>query len=111
MALAGLPAFFLVGRVGERVRPLLRARKEKLPIADLFGIYALERLLDLASAAVIAALGVLLFQSHGPVVETAGKLETAARTTGSLLLAGVVAAAAFLLYLRLRRSALLERRL
>jgi len=45
------------------------------------------------------------------VVETAGKLETAARTTGSLLFAGVVAAAAFLLYLRLHGSALLERRL
>src|SRR5260370_1942287 len=111
MTLAGFAAIFLLGRAGEPVRPLLLARKEKLPIADLFGIYALERLFDLASAAVIAALGLLLFQSHGPVVETAGKLETAARTTGSLLFAGVVAAAAFLLYLRLHGSALLERRL
>ena len=111
MTLAGFAAIFLLGRAGEPVRPLLLARKEKLPIADLFGIYALERLFDLASAAVIAALGLLLFQSHGPVIETAGKLETAARTTGSLLFAGVVAAVAFLLYLRLHGSALLERRL
>src|SRR5260370_27611939 len=43
MTLAGFSAIFLLGRAGEPVRPLLLARKEKLPIADLFGIYALER--------------------------------------------------------------------
>src|SRR5260370_6279247 len=111
MTLAGFAAVFLLGRAGEPVRPLLLSRKEKLPIADLFGIYALERLFDLASAAVVAAIGLLLFQSHGHVGDTAGKLETAARTTGSLLFAGVVGATAFLLYLRVHGSALLERRL
>jgi len=111
MTLAGFAAVFLLGRAGEPVRPLLLARKEKLPIADLFGIYALERLFDLASAAVIAAIGLLLFQSRGHLGETAGKLETAARTTGSLLFGGVAGAIVFLLYLRLRGSALLERRL
>src|SRR6266581_411577 len=111
MTLAGFAAVFLLGRAGEPVRPLLLSRKERLPIADLFGIYALERLFDLASAAVIAASGLLLFQSHGHVGDTAGKLETAARTTGSLLFAGVAAAIVFLLYLRLHGSALLERRL
>jgi len=111
MTLAGFAAVFLLGRAGEPVRPLLLSRKEKLPIADLFGIYALERLFDLASAAVIAAIGLLLFQSHGLVGDTAGKLETAARTTGSLLFAGVAGAVVFLLYLRLHGSALLERRL
>jgi uncharacterized protein (TIRG00374 family) len=111
MTLAGFAAVFLLGRAGEPVRPLILSRKEKLPIADLFGIYALERLFDLASAAVIAAIGLLLFQSHGLVGDTAGKLETAARTTGSLLFAGVAAAVVFLLYLRLHGSALLERRL
>src|SRR6266404_5029932 len=111
MTLAGFAAIFLLGRAGEPVRPLLLARKEKLPIADLFGIYALERLFDLASAAVIAAVGLLLFQSHAHVGETAGKLETAAKTTGSLLFAGVIGAIIFLLYLRLHGSALLERRM
>lgn len=111
MTLAGFAAVFLLGRAGEPVRPLLLARKEKLPIADLFGIYALERLFDLASAAVIAAVGLLLFQSRSHAGETAGKLETAARTTGSLLFAGVVGATIFLVYLRLHGSSLLERRL
>ncbi len=64
MTLAGFAAVFLLGRAGEPVRPLLLSRKEKLPLADLFGIYALERLFDLASAAVIAAIGLLLFQSR-----------------------------------------------
>src|SRR5438876_2366769 len=99
MTLAGFAAIFLLGRAGEPVRPLLLARKERLPIADLFGIYTLERLFDLASAAVIASVGVLLVQARGHVGETAGKLETAARTTGSVLFAGVVGAVVFLLYL------------
>src|SRR6266851_4082357 len=46
MTLAGFAAVFLLGRAGEPVRPLLLARKEKLPIADMFGIYVLERLFD-----------------------------------------------------------------
>jgi uncharacterized protein (TIRG00374 family) len=111
MTLAGFSAVFLLGRAGEPVRPLLLSRKEKLPLADLFGIYALERLFDLASAAVIAAIGLLLFQSRGHVGGIAGNLEAAARTTGSLLFAGVAGAVVFLLYLRLHGSALLERRL
>src|SRR5712675_697001 len=56
MTLAGFSSVFLLGRAGEPVRPLLLARKEKLPLAGLFGIYVLERLFDAASTAVIAAV-------------------------------------------------------
>jgi len=101
MTLAGFSAVFLLGRAGEPVRPLLLARKEKLPIADMSGIYALERIFDLVSAAVIAAIALLLSKSHS----------LAARTTGSLLFLGVAGAIVFLVYLRLRGTALLERRL
>jgi glycosyltransferase 2 family protein len=111
MTLAGFAAVFLLGRAGEPVRPLLLARKEKLPVSGMFGVYVLERLFDIASTAVIAAIGLLLFESYGHVGETAGRLETAARTTGSLLVAGVAAAIVFLVYLRLHGTALLERRL
>lgn len=111
MTLAGFASVFLLGRAGEPVRPLLLARKEKLPIADMFGIYVLERLFDTASTAVIAAIGLLLFEAHTHTSETAGALETAARTTGTLLFAGVVGAIAVLVYLRLHGTALLERRL
>jgi len=110
MTLAGFAAMFILGRAGEPVRPLLLARKEKLPIADMFGIYALERLFDTASTAVIAALALLFFQSHTGSGDASTALGTAARTAGSLLFTGVGVAVAFLVYLRLHGTALLERR-
>jgi uncharacterized protein (TIRG00374 family) len=111
MTLAGFSAVFLLGRAGEPVRPLLLARKEKLPISGMFGVYVLERIFDTASAAVIAAVGLLLFESHSHASEGSAKLQTAARTTGSLLFAGVIAAIALLLYLRIHGTSLLERKL
>jgi glycosyltransferase 2 family protein len=111
MTLAGFSAVFLLGRAGEPIRPLLLARKEKLPVSGMFGIYVLERLFDAASAAVIAAIGLLLFQAHAHGGETTSKLQTAAKTTGSALFAGVLGAAVLLVYLRLHGTALLERRL
>ena len=101
LTLAGFSAIFLLGRAGEPVRPLLLARKEKLPVSGMFGIYVLERLFDLASAAVIAAIGLLLFKSNADSSGAATRLEVAARTTGLFFSAGVVGAIAFLVYLRL----------
>ncbi len=111
MTLAGFSSVFLLGRAGEPIRPFLLARKEKLPVSGMFGIYVLERVFDAASTAVIAAIGLLLFQAHAHTGETASKLQTAAKTTGSLLFAGVLGAAVLLVYLRLHGTALLERRL
>jgi glycosyltransferase 2 family protein len=111
LTLAGFAAVFLLGRAGEPIRPLLLARKEKLPVADMFGLYVLERLFDTASTAVIAGLGLLLFESQVHQEGTASALQTAARTTGSALFVGVVGAVAFLVYLRLHGTAMLERRL
>jgi glycosyltransferase 2 family protein len=111
MTLAGFSAVFLLGRAGEPIRPLLLARKEKLPIADMFGIYVLERIFDTASAAVIAAIGLFLYQSHARAGQTASALQTAAKTTGSVLFAGVIVAVAVLVYLRLHGTDLLEGRL
>src|ERR1700719_2645353 len=111
MTLAGFSAVFLLGRAGEPLRPLLLARKEKLPVSGIFGVYVLERLFDSASTAVIAAIGLLLLQSHAHAGETITRLQSAAKTTGLVLFAGVLAAAVMLVYLRLHGSALLERRL
>ena len=109
MTLAGFAAIFILGRPGEPVRPLLLARKEKLPIADMFGIYALERLFDTASTAVIAALALLFVNSQAGVGETTPAFGTAAKTAGTLLFAGVAAAVVFLVYLRMYGTAFLER--
>ena len=111
MTLAGFAAMFILGRPGEPVRPLLLARKERLPIADMFGIYALERLFDTASTAVIAALALFFVNSQSGGGETTSALGTAAKTAGMLLFAGVTGAVVFLVYLRLHGTALLERRL
>jgi glycosyltransferase 2 family protein len=116
LTLAGFACVFLLGRAGEPIRPLLLARKEKVPIADMFGLYFLERLFDTASTAIIAGLGLVLFQARTPPSGTqptgsSGALAAAAKTTGSLLFLGVLVAVAVLLYLRLHGTALLERRL
>src|SRR6266478_5594768 len=105
MTLAGFAAVFLLGRAGESVRRLLLARKEKLPIADMFGVYVLERLFDTASTAIIAGLGLVLFaartQTTGQPGGASSTLAAAARTIGSLLFVGVLAAIVLLVYLRL----------
>ena len=56
--------------------------EENLPVADMFGIYALERVFDFASTAVITALALLFFQSHESTGETSTALGTAAKTAG-----------------------------
>jgi glycosyltransferase 2 family protein len=111
MTLAGFSAVFLLGRAGEPIRPVLLARKEKLPVADMFGIYVLERIFDLASMAVIAAIGLLLFKSHARVGEQAATLQAAAKTGGAVFSAAVLVAIGFLVYLRLHGTALLEKSL
>src|SRR5271155_5165092 len=111
MTIAGFAAVFLLGRAGEPVRPLLIARKEKLPVADVFGIYVLERLFDVASTAVLASIALILFKSHVHTGAGAAKFEAAARTTGMLFFAAVLAAVAFLVYLRLHGATWLESRL
>jgi glycosyltransferase 2 family protein len=116
LTLAGFASIFLLGRAGEPVRPLLLARKERLPVADMFGLYVLERLFDTASAAVIAGFGLVLFESR---VQQSGTAESgsskalahAAKTTGSLFFLGVLVAIIGLVYLRFHGTAFLERRL
>src|ERR1700690_2354532 len=82
MNLAGFSALFLLGRVAEPVRPLLISRRDKISLAEPFGIYALERILDGACTAVLAAVGLLVFESSGHFsTEGAGHaFEKAART-------------------------------
>lgn len=111
LTLAGFAAIFLLGRAGEPVRPLLLAKKQDLPVPDIFGIYVLERIFDMGSVAVIAAIGLLLFGIRPHAGDMADQLATAAKTTGTILFVGVLAAAAAVLYLRLHGTALLERRL
>jgi uncharacterized protein (TIRG00374 family) len=109
--LAGFAAVFLLGRAGEPIRPLLLARRAKHPVADVFGIWVLERLFDVASMAVIAAIALLVFKASAHSGDAASTIAKAARTAGTFLAVGVGGAIAFLIYLRLHGTALLEKRL
>jgi glycosyltransferase 2 family protein len=113
MNLAGFSALFMLGRAGEPVRPLMIARKDKIPIADMFGIYALERILDAAATAVLASVGLLVFESSGHLTEqgTGSAFEKAAKTAGTVFSLGAVVAIVGLIYLRLHGSGVLERRM
>jgi hypothetical protein len=90
---------------------LLLAKRAKLPLADIFGIWVLERLFDVASMAVIAAIALLVFNAEQHSGDAAVTIAKAARTAGSVLAIGVGGAIAFLIYLRVHGTAMLETRL
>jgi glycosyltransferase 2 family protein len=113
MNLAGFSALFLLGRVAEPIRPVLISRKDKIPLADTFGIYALERILDACCTAALASIGLLLFESSGHLeAQGAGAaFEKGARTAGTAFSIFAIVAIGALVYLRLHGSSVLERRM
>jgi hypothetical protein len=107
--LMGFSAIFLLGRAGEPIRPLLIARKDDVPISSSFGIYVMERLLDMASTGVIAALALLA--APGLLAESENNpLLKVARTGGVLLLVSLVAGIGFVVYFRSHGAGAIERR-
>jgi uncharacterized protein (TIRG00374 family) len=113
MNLAGFSALFLLGRAAEPVRPLLISRKDGVPLADTFGIYALERILDAACTAVLASVGLLLFEASGHLDAqgTGAAFEKGARRAGTAFSIFALVAIFALVYLRVHGSSVLERRL
>ncbi len=107
--LMGFAAIFVLGRAGEPVRPLLLARKERLPVAGMFGIFFLERFADFAAAAALACLSLLVFprklSDAGADMGWVGN----ARHGAWLLLAAMGGLIALLVYYRLHGAGALER--
>ena len=107
--LMGFSAIFVLGRAGEPVRPLLLARKDRLPVASMFGIYFLERFCDFAAAAALACLSLLVFPNRlsdaGADMEWVGH----ARRGGWLLLGALVGLTAVLVYYRVHGAAAVDR--
>jgi uncharacterized protein (TIRG00374 family) len=109
--LMGFASVFLLGRAGEPIRPLLIARKENQPITGIFGVYFLERILDVGATAVFAGFA-LLAVSHGPLASEQGTpLMHAVRRSGAALLIGFAVVVVFLIYFRLHGAGALARRL
>jgi len=76
----------LARRAGEPVRPLLLARKEKLAHRGHVRNLRVERLFDTASAASLLPSVLFLYEVACARRPKRGVLETAAKTTGSVLL-------------------------
>jgi glycosyltransferase 2 family protein len=106
----GFAAIFILGRAGEPVRPLLIARKDRLPIADSFGVYALERVFDIGATAVIA-ISALLAIPRRALGEGSHALLRDARVAGWTLLGFLFALVVFLVYFSFHGGRFLESRL
>ncbi|MGH9683047.1 MAG: lysylphosphatidylglycerol synthase transmembrane domain-containing protein [Candidatus Acidiferrales bacterium] len=109
--LMGFACTFILGRAGEPIRPVLIAKKDSLSIPRMFGVYVLERVFDMASAAVITGVALLAFQQHGISGEASARIMTVARTGGVLLLVALIVVISFLIYFRYHGGEWLGRKL
>jgi len=114
--LMGFTCVFLLGRAGEPIRPVLIARKDSLSMPGMFGVYVLERISDAVATLVLAGCALLMLQ-HGALAGHAAEspagasIVRIARSTGALLLVGLVAAIAFLVYFRYHGAGWLAKKL
>ena len=104
----GFASIFVLGRAGEPVRPLLLARKERLPVAGMFGIFFLERFFDFAAAAVLACLSLLVFPNRLSDAGADMNWVEGARRGGWLLLAALTVLVALLVYYRLHGAGIVD---
>lgn len=107
----GFAAIFVLGRAGEPVRPLLLARKDRLPVASMFGIFFLERLCDFAAAAVLACLSLLVFPNRLSDAGADMDWVERARHGGWLLFAAMIGMIAVMVYYRVHGAAAVDRAL
>ncbi len=107
--LMGFASIFVLGRAGEPVRPLILARKDRLPVASMFGIFFLERFFDLSAAAILACLSLLVFPNRLSDAGADMDWVDGARRGGWLLLAMVSALVALLVYYRLHGAGAVDR--
>jgi len=110
--LMGFAAIFVLGRAGEPVRPLLLARKDRLPVSSIFGIFFLERICDFFAAATLACLSLLVFPSK---LSDAGAdmdwVVVHMRHGAWLLLGAVIALTTILMYYRVHGAGAVDRAL
>jgi len=98
--LMGFTCTFLLGRAGEPIRPVLIAKKDSIPVPQMFGVYVLERVFDMAATAVLASIALFLFSRRGMMGAEHVPMIAAVRSAGALLLVGLAGVIAFLVYFR-----------
>jgi uncharacterized protein (TIRG00374 family) len=109
--LSGFACTFLLGRAGEPIRPVLIAKKNSLSVPRMFGVYVLERVFDIAAAAVIAGSALLLFQRKRIAGDAHLDIMNKARIAGAALILGLLVMVSFLIYFRYHGAEWLARRL
>ena len=107
----GFAAIFILGRAGEPVRPLLLSRKTRMPVANMFGVWVLERITDFAAAVALAALSLIVFAGQLADAGVNTDWVDNARTGGWVLLGTLAALVIFVIYFRLHGAGVLGRRL
>lgn len=111
--LMGFAAIFVLGRAGEPIRPLLIARKDRLPVTSSFGVYVLERIFDAGATAVMAICVLLALPPRAVLAPEAngGALLHDARLAGWALFVVFLAVIGALAYFRLHGARGLQSRL
>jgi glycosyltransferase 2 family protein len=106
----GFTAIFLLGRAGEPVRPLLIARKDRLPVGDSLGVFVLERIFDAGASVVMAAVGLLAIRSSslGGTAAESSRMLRDARWAGWALSGGLAVLIVLLIYFRLHGARVLR---
>src|SRR6202167_4258105 len=107
--LMGFAAIFVLGRAGEPVRPLLLARKDRLPVSSMFGIFFLERFCDFAASAALACLSLLVFPNRLSDAGADMNWVNSAQSGGWLLLAAMAALITVLVVYRFHGAAVVDR--
>jgi len=107
----GFASIFILGRAGEPVRPLLLARKSHMTVANMFGVWVLERITDFAAAVALAALSLLVFTGQLADAGVNTNWVYSARAGGWVLLGTLAALVVFVIYFRLHGAGVLGRRL
>lgn len=92
--LVGFTGIALLGRPGEFVRPYVIARKQNLPMSSQMAVWAVERVFDTGAFAVMMAFDLVL----APSLRSLPHYQ-AFRNGGFVLMAGVLAAALFMIVL------------
>ncbi len=109
--LMGFTSIFVLGRAGEPVRPLLLARKDRLPVSSIFGIFFLERYCDFAAAVVLACLSLIVFPER--LADAGADMDWVAhaRHGGWLLLGALTIMTLILVYYRVHGAGAVDRML
>jgi len=115
--LMGFVAIVLLGRAGEPVRPFLIGRRERLSISSMFGVFVVERLLDVSVTIFMTGWSLILLprllREHeaGNHSSPAWSRLALLQKAGFALFAGLLVAVVFLMYLHITHGGVFARQM